>query len=298
MGIGGRYSRESQGKNAPDGEYYTFADAVMCREVQAMDPGDPIGVKDVFSASDWAAFTWVKLTDVYEALQIRFRWYRPDGSLQYTCAGTTEDPADYGNDYWSWYKIWCGMYIDDHIPEDFEGVWTATVEINETGSWVLERTLEFTIRYHFEDQEYDPGLPDLTSRTMATGVIGDRPANPGTYSFPDFYPPAYSWLCLNDVADPITVKWTWHRPSGELYREHTESFPDPGHDSWHAAIKTWDWIDIEGAPPADDPGDWQVKVYVQDVYGTWDLETTSSFTIIAVDEPRSIFLPLILRNAP
>jgi hypothetical protein len=130
---------------------------------------------------------------------------------------------------------------------------------------------------------------------MATGLSGVNPVDPGTYYFPETATQAHSWLCLNDVADRITVKWAWHKPSGALYREHTESFPDPGFDAWHEAVKASDLIDIAGAPPVDDPGTWRVKVYVQDVEGNWDLEYTSGFKVVF---EHGVFLPLISRPDP
>lgn len=71
---------------------------------------------------------------------------------------------------------------------------------------------------------------------------------------------------LRNLSGKHTMRWDWYDPSGELYYS-TEDFPveaSPGKFSKEATV--WHKLSISGDKAAGQPGEWEVRVYLDDKF--------------------------------
>ncbi len=71
---------------------------------------------------------------------------------------------------------------------------------------------------------------------------------------------------LRNLSGKHTMRWDWYDPSGELYYS-TGDFPleaSPGKFSKEATV--WHKLSISGDKAADQPGEWEVRVYLDDKF--------------------------------
>jgi hypothetical protein len=253
-------------QSLPGGTYYTLYRTTTCKDVQPSSPYDPIDETEAFRTSDAIAYTWIHLTYIYRSLNVKWKWYDPNGNYQTECTATVPDPG--AGSYWEWYKCWCGIYINGYSPQDIEGRWTSEVYIDEGSGYQLQAIEDFVIRY------------EVTGRTMAKDVQTYDPYEPidPTYSFLNTDPKALAWIRLDEVAESLEIKWEWREPSGAIYGTFYWTTEDPGSAYWDW-YKAWCYIDIYGHSPQSKLGQWEVRAYIKDVYGNWDVEYSQYFTI-------------------
>ena len=228
-----------------------LCDAKTCKDVQASSPYDPIGVTTVFSPTDSISYTWLHFKDIWSSHTVKWKWYDPDGNFYTDCTYTISNPSDYGYDYWEWYKCWCGIYIKGYSAAEKEGIWTVKVYLD--GDHI--ETLNFNIEYIISDH------------TMCKNVQESSPYEPidRTSTFLSGDEKAVSWLRLDDVTNSLNVEWKWYDPSGSLYTTGEYTIPNPSGDYWDW-YKCWCWIYIKDHAAAEKPGEWKVKVYIDDEY--------------------------------
>jgi hypothetical protein len=84
----------------------------------------------------------------------------------------------------------------------------------------------------------------------------------------------YCWVNLTETTGSLVVRFDWLDTVGELYVSHQTTTEDLG----SGLARTYDYIEIDGNPPASDPGEWTVEVYVDD-----ELIEEESFEIVDYD---------------
>ncbi len=258
-------------EESPSGSRYTLSRTTTCKDVQSSDPYDPIEETNVFRRNDEKAVTWVHLTDVYESgerfplIKVKWEFYDPAGGLYAQNERTVPDPGE--GYYWEWYKCWAWIWIAGHSAADMEGRWHTKVYIDEGSGYEFKAMEEFVIGY------------EVTDRTMAKDVQTSEPYEPitRTNSFVNTDPKAWGWIRLDEVAETLEIKWEWFEPSGAKYAEFYWTTENPTeYWDWY---KAWCWIAIYSNSPQSKLGTWEVRAYIQDVYGNWDLEYSQYFTI-------------------
>ncbi len=92
-----------------------------------------------------------------------------------------------------------------------------------------------------------------------------------TRSFRIWDEKAVCWIRFNYQSDePFLINWEWINPKEEIY--HTGEIEMEAGD--YRGYRTWYWIGIEDHYAANLPGDWKVRVYIDDI-----LLATKDFTI-------------------
>ena len=112
---------------------YVFKESKMVRGVDG--DGNPGTETYSFSASDDAAYTWARLNNVADPLNIEWKWYAPDSSLYKTFTHTTQNPGT--DKSWDGYNLWSSINIKDNPPENLCGDWQVKTYID--GQFVYSR---------------------------------------------------------------------------------------------------------------------------------------------------------------
>jgi hypothetical protein len=168
------------------------------------------------------------------------------------------DPPWYG---WSWFNAvfyFLPMYGG---MQSVEGTWHAAWYYN--GNAVCWK--DFTVMYNLE------------ARKMCRSVTGSLPYDT-THTFSANDPKAIAWLRFTNYAMKYNndIKFAWYSPSGH-YKTTYYDIPNPY--DYHASVNVWDSLNIAGAYPSENPGNWYVHVYVKDYTGNYEYKYTESFTI-------------------
>jgi len=82
---------------------------------------------------------------------------------------------------------------------------------------------------------------------------------------------AYCWVNFSETTGSLLVRFDWFDTVRELYVSHQTTTEDLG----SGLARAYDYIEIDGNPPASDLGEWTVMVYADD-----ELIGTESFSII------------------
>jgi hypothetical protein len=227
-------------------------DAKTCKDVEDSDPYNPIGVTTVFSPTDSVSYTWLQFNDVWSSHTVKWEWYDPNGNFYYDCTSLIPDPSDYGQDHWDWYKCWWGIYISGTPAAEEEGLWTVKVYLD--GGHI--ETLYFDIEYVISDY------------TMCKNVQESSPYDPieRTSTFLANDEKAVSWLRLDDVTNSLNVRWDWYDPSGTLYGTGDTDTSELEEGCYLDWVKAWCYLPIKDHAAAGKPGEWVVKVYIDDEY--------------------------------
>jgi hypothetical protein len=258
-------------RGSPSGGRYTLSRTTTCKDVQSSSPYDPIEETTVFRRTDARAIIWLHFTDVYlygsttPLIRVKWEFYGPAGSLYSITEQTISDPGE--GYYWIWYNSWGWIWISGYQAADMEGRWHCKVYIDEGSGYQFRLLEEFVIGY------------EVTDRTMTKDVQTSDPFEPigRTDAFPNTDPKSWGWIRLDEVAESLEIKWEWFEPSTNKYSEFFWTTENPsGYWDWY---KAWCWIAINEYPPQSKLGLWQVKAYIKDVYGNWDLEYSQYFTI-------------------
>lgn len=94
------------------------------------------------------------------------------------------------------------------------------------------------------------------------------------------------WVNLHDFRVSVDVKFEWYAPDGSLYQNNsvTTRPPPEGEETWNYPLH--DSIEVRGKPPSRMLGDWNVKVYVDNVQ-----QFTATFRIARAPSSISVSLP-------
>lgn len=251
---------------------YEFNRSTTCQDVMDEDPWDPIYEIDAFGHDDGYVFAWLRLDYLETSLRVKFDWYTPaDQYYSGWTSGWTDDPGEYGYEYWYWWKFWSYIHIEGTEVADMEGKWRVRIYVDTGSGWTQVSTEDFTLRY------------ELTDHTMCKDVNENDPWNPidPTSVFYQTDEKAVAWFELSKVSNGLDVKWRYLEPNGSEYTSIPYSIDDPnneGADYW-TFFRTWSWIGINGYGAESKCGDWAVEFFIKDVWGNWDLEYVESFQI-------------------
>jgi hypothetical protein len=227
-------------------------DAKTCKDVDISYPYGPIGVTTVFSPTDSVSYTWLQFNDIWSSHTVKWEWYDPNGNFYVDCTDLISDPSDSGYDHWDWYICCCGIYINGDLAAEEEGIWTVKVYLD--GGQI--ETLYFNIEYIISDY------------TMCKNVQASSPYDPiertSTFLLDDEI--AVSWLRLDDVTNSLNVKWDWYDPSGTLYGTWDTDTSEPEEGCYLDWVKAYCSLYIKDHAAAEKPGEWVVKVYIDDEY--------------------------------
>lgn len=79
-----------------------------------------------FYSNDGYLGIWFELADVYDSLNVSWKWYKPNGELFGKCDHITDWPT---NSYWSNFKAW--RFLDITGLTDY-GTWKVELYINDS----------------------------------------------------------------------------------------------------------------------------------------------------------------------
>lgn len=107
----------------------------------------------------------------------------------------------------------------------------------------------------------------LHELTLSKGITKQStmalPLNPTT-SFTNQDPEVFALMKFENLSGKYKLKWDWHKPNGDLYTS-TGNFPlTISKDKYLKQATAWHSIVLKGDDAVDYPGDWTVKVYVND----------------------------------
>ena len=75
-----------------------------------------------------------------------------------------------------------------------------------------------------------------------------------------------AYVKLSNLSGKHTMRWDWYDPSGEIYYS-TGDFPiQASSGKFSREADVWHKLSIQGDEAADQPGDWQVRVYLDDKF--------------------------------
>lgn len=230
--------------------------------------------KDAYATTDQFVDTLLYFTDVYEALTIKWQYFKPDGSQ----FGSDElynipSPQASGYQYWSYWSCWNGWLINGYATAFPPGLYSVKVWINDGSGYKLIQTKSFSIQYQFTENEMCQGVQSSSPF---------NPINPGNV-FYQSSSMAWTWANYNWVAQQLNTRWDFYEPNGTLYSTTNFTIPAPstqGSVEW-SYYRTWGGIYINGYSAQNKCGNWQAKVYVQNAAtGNWDQIYTDYFQIL------------------
>lgn len=210
---------------------------------------------------------WLYLIDIYEQLDVRFTWYKPDGSFYGFWSDTVPDPG--AGFYWEWYNLYSRFYVNGYDISDMEGVWTVKVEIDDGGGYDFVGSVNFTVRYA------------MTEHLMAEDMQLSSPwlpINPKNI-FTQSDQRATTWANLEDVSDGFNFEWKFYDPRGNLYFTETNFVSDPGFGNYWDWYRIGGWIDINGYQAEMMTGAWRVDVFAENPWGSMEKIYTEHFEI-------------------
>ena len=235
-------------------ESLTLQDSATCKGIDGNY--NCVTRTSVFSPSDTLVYNWLEFGDVFEGHYFKWKWYKPDGNLVVFANGKPYSeytlPSPGSGRYYPNLKLYSGMYISGYNVADFEGLW----EVKTYLDGVHLTTLQFNIKYIIADN------------TMTTGLDANNDPISRTSTFSRTDEKAESWLMLEKVSNSLNFKWDWYDPSGSLYTTFSTTSSDPveqGYPYWDE-VKGWSYTCVNGYSAADKPGQWEVKVNIDDEY--------------------------------
>ncbi len=100
---------------------YTYNEATICGSVSGGIPG---GKTYSFTPDDGQIGFWFELTDIYDSLDVEWKWYKPNGDFLGDCDYRVDEP----NGSWGSFKAWRFLNVAD--LNDF-GKWRVELYIND-----------------------------------------------------------------------------------------------------------------------------------------------------------------------
>jgi len=72
-----------------------------------------------------------------------------------------------------------------------------------------------------------------------------------------------TWLRFSyDSTEKFLLKWEWIAPQGKLYHRGEVEMEAGSYSNY----RTWYWIKIKGNYASQLPGEWKVRVYINDIF--------------------------------
>ena len=231
------------------------------------------------TTDDWVGgLLWME--DVSCPIDMRWRWYRPDGSLHGE-AYESLSPVPPPNYYWYYYYYYIdGFWMSEHL-----GRYRLKMYIDSGDGWELAFSEPYVIGWewteglmcHYVDPEYpyDPnGITDIFYQTDAQMYTWTKveSVGQGTELRCRFYEPAQ-----DPDGQPDVFYWETNNSNAPGY-----SIADPGgpHD-WYGWYKSSAAINVSGASAAQKCGVWTTHVqYEHPTTSVWTTLYRDTFQIL------------------
>jgi hypothetical protein len=109
-----------------------------------------------------------------------------------------------------------------------------------------------------KDSEY------LQKISLCKGILEKNPLRQTNFFFPQDEK-VVTWLRFSyDSPENFVLRWEWITPQGKLYHRGEVEMEAGTYTNY----RTWYWIKIKGNYASQLPGEWKVKVYVNDIFLT------------------------------
>ena len=209
-------------------------------------------------------FFWIELNNNTGPTQARFKIYSPDG-VQYDSHSSSIENDPYTYFYYS-------MPVAGTLASDLQGEWTVEYYAREAVAGSIYDYIGSTtfVLSHV-----------LSEHKMCKNVSSNQPVNV-TNTFCNSDNRVYSWANYQGQSNPLEVRAEWYEPNGSLNTQIPYSLSDPGPEpqAWFPNRQQWMYLDLSSASMKKKTGDWQIKYYTQDPFGSWDLEYTDHFQLV------------------
>ncbi len=107
-----------------------------------------------------------------------------------------------------------------------------------------------------KDSEY------LQRIALCKDVLEKNPLRVTNFFFPQDEK-VVTWLRFShDSPEKFKLYWEWITPEGKLYHRGEVEMEAGGYTNY----RTWYWIKIKGNYASQLPGEWKVKVYINDIF--------------------------------
>ena len=109
-----------------------------------------------------------------------------------------------------------------------------------------------------KDSEY------LQKITLCKDILEKNPVQETVFFTPQDEK-VVTWLRFSyDSAEKFFLKWEWITPQGKLYHRGEVEMEAGSYTNY----RTWYWIKIKGNYASQLPGEWKVRVYINDIFLT------------------------------
>lgn len=109
-----------------------------------------------------------------------------------------------------------------------------------------------------KDSEY------LQKIALCKDVLEKNPLRVTNFFFPQDEK-VVTWLRFSyDSTEKFLLKWEWITPQGKLYHRGEVEMEAGSYTNY----RTWYWIKIKGNYASQLPGEWKVRVYINDIFLT------------------------------
>ncbi|MEA3453919.1 MAG: hypothetical protein U9R12_03195, partial [Candidatus Caldatribacteriota bacterium] len=107
-----------------------------------------------------------------------------------------------------------------------------------------------------KDSEY------LQKIVLCKDILEKDPVRQTNFFFPQDEK-VVTWLRFSyDYTEKFLLKWEWITPEGKLYHRGEVEMEAGSYINY----RTWYWIKIRGNYASQLPGEWKVKVYINDIF--------------------------------
>jgi hypothetical protein len=107
-----------------------------------------------------------------------------------------------------------------------------------------------------KDSEY------LQKIVLCKDVLEMNPLRQTNFFFPQDEK-VVTWIRFSyDSAEKFKLYWEWITPEGKLYHRGEVEMEAGSYSNY----RTWYWIKIKGNYASQLPGEWKVKVYINDIF--------------------------------
>lgn len=107
-----------------------------------------------------------------------------------------------------------------------------------------------------KDSEY------LQKIALCRDVLEKNPLRETNFFFPRDEK-VFTWFRFSyDSAEKFLLKWEWITPQGKLYHRGEVEMEAGSYTNY----RTWYWIKIQDSYASQLPGEWKVRVYINDIF--------------------------------
>ena len=102
----------------------------------------------------------------------------------------------------------------------------------------------------------------LQKIALCKDVMGKNPLRETNFFFPQDEK-VVTWIRFSyDSAEKFKLYWEWITPEGKLYHRGEVEMEAGNYINY----RTWYWIKIKGNYASQLPGEWKVRVYINDIF--------------------------------